>query len=555
MHLLRHRAEQSPEHGLLYLDDGESQEVFLSYGELDRKARSNAASLQRVTKPGDRALMLFSPGVEAAVALFGALYAGLVVVPVPLPRPGQPTAELAAFYRDAEPSVVLIARETEPFVRSVLTSIRADPIPLVAVDECVLDPEEWAPFVPNAATLAFLLYTSGSTSDPRGVMRTYRYVMATLDVLHTADRPKDDGVRPSVAWAPLSHVLGLFSGLLGPMYDHQPSIVLSPQSVVSKPIRWLRAISKYHAHTSFAPNFLYQACVDAVTHEERAGLDLSAWRFASFAAEPVRPETIEQFSATYAPYGFRRAAFRTIYSLSEGIATRSRAVHVLRVDREALADGRVVVDRLERSSNQALVSCGEPWPGQDLRIVEPESTVELGEDAVGEIWVRGPGIADGYWRQPEATARTFHAQLAHSYEGPYLRTGDLGFVHEGQLYVAGRLKDVIIVRGKNYHAVDLERVAEQAHPALLPAGSAAIAIDENQEERIILIHELRADATHVNASDVGRAVRRAIGQTFGLPVHAVVLVEPGSLPRTSTGKIRRFRCRELYLEQSSQASA
>ncbi|GGR20814.1 hypothetical protein GCM10008957_36500 [Deinococcus ruber] len=361
---------------------------------------------------------------------------------------------------------------------------------------------------------------------------------------------------PTVSWMPLYHIWGLGAAVLQPMYLNIDAIVLPTSTVIERPVRWLRAISRYRATSSGGPNFAFQACVDAVSVEEARTLDLRCWQIAPLGAETIRLETLDQFATRYEAVGFQRRAFAITYGLSEGMATvdarqtPDKPVYV-RVDPTALEEGRVV-NSSSAQAGQAIVSCGLPIPGQQVKIVDPEQKSELEEDRVGEIWLGGSLVADGYWNQAEQTEEVFHAQLS-SGQGPFLRTGDLGFIHQGELYVTGRLKDMLIIHGKNLYAVDLEHTAEQAHPALVPTASIAFSVQVALEEQLVLVLEIRPEYETANVAEITAAVRRRIGDRFQLPVHAVVLVESGSLPRTQTGKLQRQRGRELYLS-SSEAS-
>ncbi|GHF43640.1 acyl-CoA synthetase (AMP-forming)/AMP-acid ligase II [Deinococcus metalli] len=547
-HLLQYRAQQHPDGGITYLPAGEGEERPLTYAALDLGARRLAQRLTSVAQPGERALLLYGEGVEIATAFFGALYAGLVTVPVSPPRPNQPHDEVRGLAEDAGVTLVLTEQRLEPLAAALFAGTGVQ----VMVTDQPDDGEDSSTFVPVAvapSALASLLYTSGSTRRPRGVMLSHGHLMSRLiatDAIPSLNSAFDG---PTVSWMPLQHIWGLTAALLQPMYRDLPAIVMPTSAVMQKPVRWLRAISHYRAVSSGAPNFAFQACLDAVSDEDCAGLDLSTWQLAPLGAETIRADTLEQFAARFAPYGFTRHAFRTAYGMSEGMATFDLEVEGDKprrflADRTALEADRVQ-PAADAAAAQELVSCGAPMPGQEIVIVDPEQFMPLGEGRVGEVWNRGPLVADGYWNQPEQTEQTFRGHLAGG-DGPYLRTGDLGFMHGGELFIIGRLKDMLIIRGKNLYAVDLEHTAEQAHPALLPAASAAFSVPVGREEQLVLVHEVRPDL-HVDVNEVAAAVRRRIGDVHQLPVHAVVLVASGSVPRTHTGKLQRYRCREAYL--------
>lgn len=554
--MLLHRASSDPDQGITYLPQGEGDEEHLSFSRLDLEARRIGRALSEISRPGDRIVLLFGEGTDVILAFFGALYAGLVTLPVAPPRPNQPKEDLLALLSDAEATLVLTTRQMHPLLTAAvgeasMTIRLLEDLQMSGSD----DPASWVPVAVAPSDLATLLYTSGSTSRPRGVILSHGHLTTRLQALSRIERAGEDLLGElTVSWMPLFHVWGLLGAVLQPMYMNRRTVVLPTSAVIARPIRWLRAISHYRAAGSGAPNFAFQACLDSVSAEERAGLDLSCWKVAPLGAETIRADTLRQFADRYASSGFSSRAFCTAYGMSEGLATfdTSTAEHkpiCLVVERKALEEDRVVIaaeGEWPAAQLQTLVSCGPPMTGQRLLIVDPGTLIPLADHMVGEIWNSGPLISDGYWRQPEQTARTFQARLA-SGEGPFLRTGDLGFLHAGELYVTGRLKDMLIIRGKNIYAVDLEQAAEQAHLALLPAASAAFSVPVGQEEGLVLVHEVRPEYADLDVGEVSAAIRRHIGNVHQLPVHAVVLIESGTLPRTQTGKLQRYRCREQYL--------
>ncbi|CAM4361382.1 fatty acyl-AMP ligase, partial [Deinococcus marmoris] len=550
--LLTERARTTPGDGLIYLADGETQEVQLSHQTLHEQAHLLAAQLQQRHNPGDRVILIFGEGIDIIPAFFGVLYAGMVAVPLMPPRPGQPTDDLFTLMADAQPSVLLTTTGFGHVLKPMLDASDAgQSLPILFTDApAPAGVPRWRPPTIFGESLAALLYTSGSTSLPRGVMMTHGHLLRRLAGL-TTFMASIDTSGATVNWLPLQHLMGLLGSVLQPMYMEIQAVVLPTSKVIERPVRWLQAMSRFRACSSGAPNFAFQMCVDRIEPQDRQGLDLSGWKIAVLSTEAIRTETLDQFAETYAPFGFRRGAYYTAYGLSEGAGTFSQQSQTqqpltLCVDAGALEQGQGRVDR--SGMGRVLVGCGQPLPGQDIVIVDPDTAQRRSENQVGEIWIRGPQVADGYWHQPEATALTFQAHLS-SGEGPYLRSGDLGFFHEQELYVAGRLKEMLIVRGKNLYAVDLERAAETAHPALLPASSAAFSVPVEGEEQLVLVHEVRPDQTGIDIEEVASAIRRLIGERYLLPVHSVVLIEAGSLPRTDTGKIRRAHARTLFLRE------
>ena len=550
---------------LRYLLDGETDEQEWTYADLDRQARAVAATLQQHAAPGERALLLFAPGMETAVAFFGALYAGLVPVPLEPPRPGQPFDGLLAQADDAAPSVLmtsaLIAQMFGPLLAQVPLLAA---LPVVAVDAVETAPGDWAPHRPEPEALATLLYTSGSTSRPKGVVMSHEHLMARLQSTGEAAQRLATGL-PTVSWMPFHHIMGLFSGVLQPLYTRLPAVILSPLDVLERPARWLQAISRYGAGSSSAPNFGFQLAVDQVSPAEREGLDLSSWRTAVLAAETIRLDTLDAFAEAYAPYGFDRRAFFTTYGMSEGGGTGTLYDPTLvpfdhdeaaplahRFARGALEAGRAERAAPSAADARVLVTCGPPVPQSEVVIVDPDTRTACPDDTVGEVWMRGAFITDGYWRQPEATAETFGNTRADTGEDGYLRSGDLGFFHDGGLYITGRLKEMLLVRGQNLYAVDLEGTAAQAHPALSPTAVATFSVTVDGDEQLVFAAELPPEAEG-ESDAVASAVRRAVGEAHQLPVHAVVFVEAGGLPRTRSGKLQRLAARQHYLDAVAAA--
>ncbi|WP_437287312.1 amino acid adenylation domain-containing protein [Sorangium sp. So ce406] len=556
--LLRRRAEQRPSaHAYTFLLDGETDARSVTYGELDRRARALAAELQPGARAGERALLLVPPGLDFIAAFFGCLYAGLVAVPVPLPQRKSGMLRVLAIVRDCRPSVVLT---TEALLGAV-AMLRDDPglaelshLRFMAVDT-IQDGQgdAWrAPRV-TAETVAFLQYTSGSTGTPKGVVLTHGNLLRNELVIQRAFAHTEESV--IVGWLPPHHDMGLIGNILQPLYVGVPCVQLSPEQFLMKPRRWLDAISRYRATTSGGPNFAYELCIRKIPPEQREGLDLSAWRVAFNGAEPIRAATLDRFAEAFAPAGFRRDAFYPCYGLAEATLLvtggAADAPPIVRAaDRAALAEGRAAFDPRDPEAGVSLVGCGGSPAGDAVRIVDPETLRACEDERVGEIWVAGASVAQGYWERPEDTAATFEARLSTG-EGPFLRTGDLGFFSRGELYVTGRLKDLIIVRGRNIYPQDIELTAEESHPGLRAGGGAAFSVDVDGEERVVVVQELgrRAPAS-TDPAELGAAIERAVADRHEIAVHAVVLIKPGSLPRTTSGKVQRRACRARFLDGS-----
>jgi acyl-CoA synthetase (AMP-forming)/AMP-acid ligase II len=529
----------------------------ISYAQLDMRARGLAAHLSSLgARPGEtRALLVYEPGLDYVVAYFGCLYAGVVAVPTFAPHPlllERSRERFAEIARDSKPRFFLSSRMFSAGVAGLKDALAQD-VDALAIDTTRLDLDELAsafePVEPSADAIAFLQYTSGSTSLPKGVIVTHGNLTHNLEVIRPLAYDAPDAV--GVSWLPPYHDMGLIGGILQPLYAGGPGYLMSPLEFLQRPGAWLEAITTYRATVSPLPNFALELCLRKVGDEQLARLDLSSWRFAINGAEPVRHETLERFSARFAACGFRAEAHKPVYGLAEATLMVScgyeaRVPAAIALDAGALEAAQVVVAESAAPARR-MVGCGRVVPGQRLEIVHPESRRRVAEDKIGEIWVQGPSVARGYWEKPEATAEVFGARLADDPEaGVFLRTGDLGFVRDGELFVTGRLKDLIILEGKNYFPQDIERAAEAAHPAMRLGSSAAFAVDDGSRERVVLVAEVepaKVDALGAVLASVRREVRAAVGVDVG----EVVLIAPRTLPKTSSGKVRRFQSRAAYL--------
>lgn len=538
---------------LTFVVDGHVETDAWSYAEIDRRARSIAVELGSACRPGDRALLLYPPALEFVAAFFGCLYAGVIAVPAYPPTP-RTLGRLEAIIRDSLPSVVLVPAAIAPLVRAGLAG-RPDLPVLRIVETDALDDraDAWEDPGLGGSTLAFLQYTSGSTADPKGVMLTHANLLANERMIAAAFGHQGERL-VGVHWLPLYHDMGLIGGVLQPLCLGVPAYLMSPIEFLKRPVTWLQAISHFRATTSGGPNFGYERLVRRVTPQERRGLDLSSWMVAYNGAEPLRPETMERFAVTFAECGFRAEAVYPCYGLAEatlfvsGVPPLSgpviRSFRVEPLER----GGRTVAG--EGPGSRRLVSSGRPWLEERIVIAHPEEGRRLADGLVGEIWVSGPNVAAGYWNRPEDSRATFGAELTDGGGGPFLRTGDLGFVLDDELFVTGRIKDLIIVRGRNYYPQDIERTIEQAHPGIRPGCGAAFSVEVDQQERLVIVQEVGAGLSEDEPEEIVRAIRRAVAAQHELNVRDVVLIPPGEIPKTSSGKIQRRQARQLYLEDA-----
>jgi amino acid adenylation domain-containing protein len=558
IHLLRQRAQDQPERRVYtFLRDGERDEVHLTYGQLEREARAIAAWLLSRRLKGERVLLLYPPGLEYVAAFWGCLYAGAVAVPASPPRRLE---RLQAIVEDSQAAAALtnaaMLARLKPLTSEVPALRNLDWLATEELERTLA--EDWREPRVDGSTLAFLQYTSGSTASPKGVRVTHGNLLHNEEMIKRAFRQSEDSV--IVGWLPLYHDMGLIGNVLQPLYVGGRCILMSPLAFLQKPARWLQAITRYRATTSGGPNFAYDLCVRKIGAEDLSTLDLSSWSAAFNGAEPVRGETLEQFAKTFEPYGFRRKAFYPCYGLAEATLLVSGTLEerepiVVPVRKSALEKGFVAPECAgDERDVRRLVGCGGALAGQQVIIVNAESQRICAAGEVGEIWVSGPSVADGYWNRPEETARTFVESPAGTGAGPYLRTGDLGFFHDGELFVNGRLKDLIIIRGRNLHPNDIERAMEKSHAALRPGCGVAFSIEVEDEERLVLVQEVERRASPDYEEVIGN-IRQALAEEFEVQAHAVALVKAGQVPKTSSGKLRRRAAREMFLSSRFEVVA
>ncbi len=551
--MVRHRARCQPDDtAFIYLTDGENDAQRMTYRELDRQARAIGAWLEARHLTGERALLLYPAGLEFIAAFFGCLYAGVIAVPVYPPRRNRSLKRIQSVADDADATIALT---TDSVLERILPLIDETPHlkRLNWMATCHVPDgieEKWDMPDVHGDTLAFLQYTSGSTGTPKGVALCHaNLVHNSALIAYAYEHTRSGG---GVFWLPSYHDMGLIGGILQPLYVGRPNVLMAPMSFLQKPYRWLAAISRYRCSTSGGPNFAYELCVKKVTPEQRKTLDLSHWTVAFNGAEPVRAETIDAFCEAFEPCGFRREAFYPCFGLAEATLIvsggRVKAPPIIKTfDAEAISRGQVVEVAPDAENAQPMVGCGENLPDQKIVIAEPDAMTVCPPDRIGEIWVRGPSMAMGYWRNQEATERTFHAHLKDTGEGPFMRTGDLGFMSGDELFVTGRLKDLIIIRGVNYYPQDIEQTVQRAHPRLRTDGGGVFTLEREGRERLVIVQEVERHK-HGDFEPVFDAIRKAIAVEHELAPDAIVLIKAGSVPKTSSGKIQRHACRAGYLD-------
>ncbi|MGE5268663.1 MAG: fatty acyl-AMP ligase [Thiohalocapsa sp.] len=560
--LLRHRACAQPDdRAYVLLSDRGAEEAAITFAALENTAMALARRIAAVAAPGDRALLLCPTGIDFLAALFGCALAGVIAVPLRLPRRLSTRDASAAIVADCAPRLALSLRSLIDDGRGDLVGRpAAHRLAWLAADAAEQAPSAELPPPPPAPDhIALLQYTSGSTASPKGVMVSHANLLANLAMIKAAF----GNTRQStiVSWVPLYHDMGLVINVLQSLYVGSLCVLLPPAAFMQRPLLWLRAISDFRAEVATSPDFGFDLCVERYRPEQMHGVDLSSWRLALNGAEPVRAATLRRFAKSFSPHGFAPAALYPAYGMAEATvlvaAGRRGTGPVLRqLSRAGLQRGLVLTPR-DEADQQTAVGCGRELAGERIAIVDPDSRCRLAADEVGEIWIAGPNVARGYWQNPAATEEAFGAEIAGEAEARWLRSGDLGFLDaDGELFVTGRRKEVVIIRGANHYPQDIEDTVERAHPALRRHGGAAFAIGGeggDAAERLVVVQEVERTQRHRIAPDeIIASIREAVVREHEIAPFDIVLLRPGTLPKTTSGKIQRGLARQLWLAGTLQ---
>ncbi len=553
---LRVHAQQRPDHpAYVFLSDGENVTQSLSYAELDYQARRFAAGIRRSAAPGDRALLLYHNGPEFVRAFIGCMYAGVISVPSVIPHLKNTTPRLIAILEDAGAKVACATGEVHARLQPLMDQTPGlanlhwmvdEDIPQGAIEavEVAIDPE----------TTAFLQYTSGSTSTPKGVMVSHGSLLATLTDLKRGMELGSETVM--VAWVPFFHDLGLVVNLLATLFVGGTLYSMTPITFIESPRRWLAAISKYRGTHTAAPNFAYQLCVNKLSDADKDQLDLSTLKYAMNAAEPVRLATLREFGVAFSRCGFDYNAAAPLFGLAEAtlmVSTKpmDQPPAYCTLDAQALENNKLVFLPQDQPGGYASVGCGRSCINADIRIVDPETRRASPPDELGEIWVKSASVAQGYWNRPAESRETFQAVTADDGAGPFLRTGDAGFLHQGELHIGGRIKDMLIFEGRNLYPQDIELTVERCHPAPRLGCGAAFSVDDGKTEHLVIVQEIRKEFRNMeNLDEVLTAIQMAVARDHGIRAAAVVLIEPNTVSKTSSGKIQRRANRQAFLRGS-----
>lgn len=574
---LAERAARQPD-GLAFafLVDGERIGSRLTYGELDRAVTELSEALRRRHLQGGNALLAYDPGLTFVVAFLACLRAGTVAVPVPVPERRASLQRTQRIAADARTTVVLTDRATRRRVGDALGSAADGALTWIESDHIAgpgsdavgqpcaghrgtgtrgdrseSDPSN-RPGPPEDPPVALLQYTSGSTGDPKGVMVTHQNLWRQAAQLDSLWKRIPDG--SIVSWLPTFHDMGLIFGVVLPIYTGMPAYLMAPESFIRRPRRWLQAVARFRATHSIAPNFAYERCLSTVTHDERADLDLSSWEYAINGSETVRSQTMRRFAAMFRSSGLRPESLMAGYGLAEATlmvtgSPAGRPAETRWLSAEALRRGHALVVDRERVDARPVTTCGRPQEDTVVQVVDPETCRRLDDGQIGEVWISGACVAAGYWLRPHETESDFRARVVgDSDDTIFLRSGDLGFLHEGDLYITGRRKDLIVINGENYYPADIEFTAEQIHETLRVSSTCAFSIEDAGVEKLVVAVETDGKVRRgTKPHELIRDISTAIWREHGIPTFSVLLVKRGALFRTTSGKLRRGACRNAYL--------
>lgn len=555
--VLRHQAVFNSEKlAYRFIQSKSSNPEEMTFESVWKKVQAIAAELQRSQSPGSRAILLYPSSLEFVCAFLGCLAAGVVAVTVQSPRRMRNLSHIDEIVQDSQSTIALTTSTwlKEMEVRATKDS-SVSQLNWIATDTIKFEQaESWHQPPLTSNHLAFLQYTSGSTGQPKGVMITHENLLHNLELICRSFG--HHGQSHGVIWLPHYHDMGLIGGILEPLYAGFSVTLMSPMDFLQQPIRWLQAISRYRGTTSGGPTLAYDLCVRKITEEQSQTLDLSSWDLAFVGAETVRNAVLERFVAKFSPCGFRPEAFYPCYGMAETTlmvsgGVKSASPILAHLEKTALENNQIILSSHPQENTMTLVGCGSIPSDAKVIVVNPDTCQPCQTDQVGEIWVSSPSVAQGYWNKPQQTAEAFENTLTETQNCSFLRTGDLGFVQDGELFITGRLKDLIIIGGSNYYPQDIEITVQQSDPALQPHGSTVFSLEIADEEQVVIIQEVkRTYLRKLSIPTVITNIRKAVVAQHNLSVYGLVLVKPGFLPKTSSGKVRRSVCKELFLREN-----
>ncbi|MDF1882138.1 amino acid adenylation domain-containing protein [Sulfurimonas sp. MAG313] len=536
-----------------YIEDELKEPLCLSFAQVNEEAKAIAHNLLKTCTKGDRALMLYPSGLEFITAFLGCLYAGLVAVPAYPPRKNQKLSRLKSIVSDADAAIIMTVKRSALISKPLFENDESlASLPWFVTDDFDMNFCEDIDTDIQDDDIAFLQYTSGSTGEPKGVMITHKNIMSNMESIYQSFSSSTN--RVGVSWLPHFHDMGLIGGVLQPLYGGFEVTLMAPAYFLQKPIRWLEAISKYKGTTSGGPNFAFDLCVDTIKDEQLIGLDLSSWKLAFNGAEPVQASTLKRFSEKFKNCGFEHSSHYPCYGMAETTliiagGESKKEAHHLRINKKQLQVGKVVKDE-NKEYSQEMVSSGFSWLDHELILVNPSTQCKVNDGEVAEVWVKGRSVAKGYWKNPLKTEETFKAYTDDK-KGPYLRTGDLGFYHDNELYICGREKDLLIIRGRNFYPQDIEELSFNVHEALMGGSCAAFSVSIDNEEKLVIAQEIKR--TYLRKADMQelfRLIKQKVALELEVQVYDIVLLKPGQLLKTSSGKIQRQANKKAYETQT-----
>jgi len=553
--LIRFRAQhQANDIAYVHIKDKKDQKEIITYGEFEQRIKSLSAKLQSYNVQGERIVLMYPSGIDYIVAYFAVIFSGAIAVPVYEPRQSSHFARLTNILEDASPKILLMSDKTVTVTsQALMNELTGYGAELLITDKpgFRLPPaDSWQPVSLENNDIVFLQYTSGSTGNPKGVMVSNGNILHNSRQIFHATKP--DAHFCCVSWLPPYHDMGLIGGLIQPLYAGYPCIILSPVSVIQRPIKLLKAIHEYKATISGGPNFIFDACVDRIRDKQLNDIDLSSWKIAFNGAEPVNAHTMKRFSNRFKQYGFDENAHYPCYGMAEstlfisGSRVKSGAV-VRQFDRKSLQKDKA--EPASQGDTQILVSSGYMSGDMDIKIINPETNIECKAQQVGEVWVRGDSVAQGYWKREEKSGEDFCGIIDGDNKHHYLRTGDLAFFHKSELFIAGRIKDVIIIRGKNYYPQDIEYTITNACSEIKPNSGAAFSVDHEGRERLVILQELNHRLNEHHKDEIREIIRSEVSRHHEVQVLDIIFISPGKLPKTTSGKIQRQASKTVYLTE------
>lgn len=557
--LMQHAKNFADKPALIYLNEDGSENARISYSALIGRSIYYAEKLKTAFQPGDRSLLMLNAGIDFVVAYLACLFSGVIAVPVNLPKRNKGNHRFLTVLKDSRPLCLMTDMQTEALLNKHFSDQRElmEPEHIIVDSSRDVSSSSAIKLTVEPNDTAYLQYTSGSTGQPRGVMVSHRNLMENSVVIRQSFNHKPDLIVAN--WLPPYHDMGLVGNLLQPLYVGGASVIINPTSFLKNPMLWFSSIRKYKANTTGCPNFALDYCVEKISDEQKKDIDLSSINVFYCGSEPIRKKSMDRFLSAFGDCGFREKMFLPCYGLAEStlMSTGISALEeprYLSVDKKKLENEGAAGIPDDGGDKLELVSCGYPWPGHEIAVADPHTKQKRPDGRVGEIFIKGPSVSKGYWNDKEESIKVFGAQLEDSENSNYLSTGDLGFIQNGHLYITGRIKDLIIVRGLNHYPHDIEETVENSHEALQSNACAAFSVEVDEQEQLVVVAEIqRTHVRQLDHAEVFGAIKMAVAEEHDIPVYAITLLNPGRMLKTTSGKIQRGACRQAWLNGTLQS--